>query len=118
MRPRLDIFQLIPKSYRPVELGYDTIFERACDGSIRLIAKVEGVLFLIGRLSQAYKTQVCQFSEKLEGAGDGKLIYTSLYERSGLDVGSKAGTKRRGKCMYSWYHIYVRGKFLLGFVLV
>ena len=58
-------------------------------GLFFVIGEVEGVLIRVGRWSEAYETQVCQFERKWEGAGDGVCIYTSLCERFGLDVGSE-----------------------------
>ena len=53
---------------------------------------------------------MCLFQRHLEGAGDGRLVYISLYERSGLDGGSKVGVRRLDKCLYPSYHGYVRGE--------
>ena len=58
-------------------------------GLFFVIGEVEGVLIRVGRWSEAYETQVCHFERKFYFDCDWLVIYTSLCERFGLDVGSE-----------------------------
>ena len=104
MRPRLGMSHFIPKAYRPLNFGNDkpafkceSSSTELAMGRFAVIGEVEGFLFRVGRWSEVCETQVCQVQGNWDGTGDRELIYTSLYERSGLDLGSKADTRRPKK---------------------
>lgn len=84
MRPRLGMSRLIPKAYQPLELNSALKCELSPNelamGRFAVIGEVEGVLFRVGRWSEAYERQVCQVQRNWEGTGDRELNYTSPYE--------------------------------------